>query len=97
MLIISILIITILTTFGISSFVETEQQIKQTIVEDEMTDNSNFIMIRDENGKVHLIKMIGVLRFGDGSLKLEMGKAIYPIGKNDTIIIEDKTFFDYGP
>ncbi|MCI0454892.1 MAG: hypothetical protein L0Y68_07860 [Candidatus Dadabacteria bacterium] len=91
MLLISILIITILTAIGISSFAETEQQIKRIVNEGEIADSGNFLTIKDEKGEAHLIKTIGVLRFGGGSLKLETWEASFPVEKKDTITIENQT------
>jgi hypothetical protein len=95
MLPISILIITILTNIGISSFAETDQQIERIVDEGEMTDSSHFLKIKDEKGEVHLIKTLGLLRFGDGNLKLEPGEPISPIEKKDsTTIIGNQTPVD---
>jgi hypothetical protein len=94
MLLKSILIITILTTIEISSFAETEQQIERIVNEGEMTDSSHFLKIKDEKGEAHLIKTLGVLRFGDGNLKLEPGEPISPIEEKNTTTIGNQTPFE---
>ena len=93
-LLISLLITTGFTTIGISAFAETEQQIEEIATIGEVTDNSNFLTIKDEKGEAHLVKTIAVLRFGDDHLRLEIGKPVSSIEKKDTTIIEDKTFFE---
>ena len=93
-LVISFFVTTGLTTIGISAFAETEQQIDEIASMGEVTDNSNFLTIKDEKGEAHLIKTIAVLRFGNDDLSLEIGKAASSIEKKDTTIIEDKEFFE---
>lgn len=93
-LVISFFITTGLTTIGISAFAETEQQIEEIATIGEVTDNSNFLTIKDEKGEANLIKTIAVLKFGDNDLRFEIGKATSSIEKKDTTIIEDKEFFE---
>ena len=63
-------------------------------IQGEVTDNSDFLTVKDEKGEAHLIKTIAVLKFGDNDLRLEIGKATSSIEKKDTTIIEDKDFFE---
>ncbi|MGH7800884.1 MAG: hypothetical protein ACREOW_09695 [Thermodesulfobacteriota bacterium] len=93
-LVISFFITTGLTTIGISAFAETEQQIEEIVTIGEVTDNSNFLTIKDEKGEANLIKTIAVLKFGDNDLRFEIGKATSSIEKKDTTIIEDEEFFE---
>ena len=93
-LLISLLITTGFTNIGINAFAETEQQIEEIATIGEVTDNSNFLTIKDEKDEAHLVKTIAVLRFGDDHLRLEIGKPVSSIEKKDTTIIEDKDFFE---
>ncbi len=93
-LVISFFITTGLTTIGISAFAETGQQIEEIANMGEVTDNSNFLTIKDDKGEANLIKTIAVLKFGEDHLRLEIGNQFLRLRKRTLRLLKTKTYLN---